>query len=165
MKAWWVVVAGIVLAGCGAEAAPDGGEIPDGERVSPFDDSLAAVSRLDPELLGAVRDAAEDARVDGIDIGITSGWRSPDYQRQLLADAVHRYGSLHEAQRYVSTPEESLHVVGKAVDIGPTDAADWLIRHGDDYGLCQAYANEIWHFELLTSPGSECPPAKSDATG
>ena len=28
----------------------------------------------------------------------------------------------------------------------PTDADDWLIQHGSDYGLCQTYANEMWHF-------------------
>ena len=31
------------------EPAPDDGTIPDGERVSPFDDSLAAVRKLDPD--------------------------------------------------------------------------------------------------------------------
>ena len=158
----------VVLAGCGAQAAPppgDDGSIPDGEWVSPYDESLAAVSRLDPDLLAAVRAAAADAAEDGIDIGITSGWRSEDHQRRLLTEAVHRYGSLAEARRFVSPPEESRHVVGKAVDIGPTDAADWMIRHGADHGLCQVYANEMWHFELLTDPGGECPPPRSDATG
>jgi LAS superfamily LD-carboxypeptidase LdcB len=157
----------VVLAGCGAEAAssaPEDGYIPEGEWVSPFDDSNAAVRKLDPDLLQAVQSAAKDAADDGVEIGITSGWRSADYQRQLLADAVHRYGSLDEARRFVSSPEKSKHVVGEAVDIGPTDAADWMIRHGADYGLCQLYANEMWHFELVTDPGGECPPLRSDAT-
>ena len=163
-----VLVVVAMLAGCGAEAPPpvtEDGYIPEGERVSPFDDTNAAVRRLDPDLLAAVRAAAKDAAEDGVEVGITSGWRSADYQRRLLADAEHRYGSLDEARRYVSPPEKSKHVVGRAVDIGPTDAADWMTRHGDDYGLCQAYANEMWHFELLTEPGGECPPARSDAAG
>lgn len=166
-----VVVLGLV--GCGAQAAtaPDGaaagedGSIPDGERVSPFDDGYAAVRNLDPELLKAVRNAATQARLDGVEIGVTSGWRSKDYQHRLLDEAVAKYGSMEEARRFVNTPEKSTHVTGKAVDIGPTDAADWMIQHGADYGLCQAYANEIWHFELLTTRGGVCPQASADAAG
>lgn len=170
-----VVVLGLV--GCGAKAAtapevpniPDGagedGSIPDGERISPFDDGNAAIRNLDPVLLEAVRDAATEARLDRVEIGVTSGWRSKDYQRRLLDEAVAKYGSLEEARRFVNTPEKSTHVTGNAVDIGPTDAADWMIQHGADYGLCQAYANEMWHFELLTTPGGQCPQARADAAG
>jgi len=167
--AWGAVVGVLVavtLAGCGAEAeATPGGYIPDGERVSPFDTTHPAIRKLDPALLDAVKTAATDARADGVDIGVTSGWRSKAYQQQLLDEAVAEYGSDTEARRFVSTPEESEHVTGHAVDIGPTDAADWLIQHGADYGLCQPYANEMWHFELLTSPGGACPPARPDAAG
>ena len=84
---------------------------------------------------------------------------------RLLDEAVNTYGSLEEARRLVSTPDKSAHVTGEAIDIGPTDAADWLIRHGADYGLCQTYANEMWHFELSTTPGGQCPVPRSDAGG
>ena len=168
MFRWSALLVAAVVAGCGAEATSspiEDGYIPEGEWVSPFDDTHVAVRKLDPDLLAAVQAAAEDAAADGVEVGITSGWRSADYQSRLLDDAVHRYGSLDEARRYVSTPEKSKHVVGEAVDIGPTDAADWMTRHGDDYGLCQVYANEMWHFELLTEPGGDCPPMRADATG
>lgn len=65
----------------------------------------------------------------------------------------------------MNTPQKSTHVSGKAVDIGPTDADDWLIRNGSDYGLCQVYNNEMWHFELLTRPGGTCPAPLSNAAG
>jgi hypothetical protein len=39
-------------------------------------------------------------------------------------------------------------VSGDAVDIGPSDAAAWLSKHGAGYGLCQIYDNEPWHYEL-----------------
>ena len=51
---------------------------------------------------------------------------------------------------------------GGAVDIGPTDGADWLGRTGDTYGLCQTYANEMWHLELATTPGGTCPEQRAD---
>ena len=41
----------------------------------------------------------------------------------------------------------------------------WLIAHGWQFGLCQIYANEIWHFELATDEQGRCPPLKPNATG
>jgi LAS superfamily LD-carboxypeptidase LdcB len=164
---WWGIAVLVVVAGCAGPAEPlaEDGYIPDGEQVSPFDDESAAVNRLDPDLLAAVRAASRDAADDGVTIGLTSGWRSADLQQRLLTDAADRYGSLDEARRYVSTPDTSAHVVGKAVDIGPTAAADWMGWHGADHGLCQTYANEMWHFELAVAPGADCPPAKPDSSG
>jgi LAS superfamily LD-carboxypeptidase LdcB len=78
---------------------------------------------------------------------------------------VRKYGSLAQAREFVNTPDKSTHVTGKAVDLGPTDADDWVNRNGAQYGLCQAYANEMWHFELLTTPGGECPPPMPNAAG
>ncbi|MFD7657339.1 M15 family metallopeptidase [Actinosynnema sp. NPDC059797] len=149
--------------GSPGRAAEDGSIAGDG-RISPYADHVA-IRRMDPGLLAAVREAAEDARAAGIEVGVTSGWRSAEYQQRLLDEAVARYGSVEEARRFVTTPEESAHVSGKAVDIGPTDAADWVGRHGAAYGLCQVYANEMWHFELLTTPGGRCPEQRGDAAG
>ncbi|MFE9749450.1 M15 family metallopeptidase [Saccharothrix saharensis] len=145
-------------------ANEDGG-IPTGSSISPDDSGHPAIARLDPALLAALRAAARDARAAGVELRVTSGWRSKAYQQRLLDEAVARYGSLAEARRLVSTPEKSAHVTGKAIDIGPTDAADWLIRNGSDHGLCQTYANEMWHFELSTTPGGECPRPHDDAAG
>jgi len=152
-------------AGGAPAGAVEDGSIPDNSSISPHDSRHAAIRKLDPALRAAVLAAAEDARSAGIELRVTSGWRSEEYQRRLLDEAVSRYGSLGEARRFVSTPETSRHVVGEAVDIGPTDAADWLSRNGAEHGLCQVYANEMWHFELLTSPGGECPPQRADASG
>jgi D-alanyl-D-alanine carboxypeptidase len=162
-----VVAAVLLVSACGTSAAAPLGDA-DGviaDSVSPFDTAKAAIRNLDPALLAAVRQAARDARPHGIDVKITSGWRSQAYQQQLLDDAVRKYGTLEAARQYVNTPDKSTHVTGKAVDIGPTDADDWVNRHGADYGLCQAYSNEMWHFELLTTPGGQCPPQRPDAAG
>jgi zinc D-Ala-D-Ala carboxypeptidase len=48
----------------------------------------------------------------------------------------------------VATPDKSAHVSGDAVDIGPSGAAAWLSERGAEYGLCQTYGNEPWHYEL-----------------
>ena len=60
------------------------GAVPEGVRV--FDDDIPAVANLDPGLLRALRQAAMDAAKDGIEIVVNSGWRSREYQKQLLRE-------------------------------------------------------------------------------
>lgn len=79
------------------------------------------------------------------------------YQQHLLDAAIAEYGSEEAARQYVATPDGSAHTRGAAVDIGATDADYWFIENGAEFGLCQTFANEIWHFELATTPGGECP--------
>ena len=160
-------MAGFAGAGVATADADDiaGGGLPAGQRLSPFDLTTPAVNRLDPALLDAVEQAADSAAADGVTIGINSGWRSPEFQQRLFEDAVVRYGSVEIASQYVTSPQVSKHVIGRAVDIGPAAAADWLIRNGRTFGLCQIYANEIWHFELATDYGGVCPPLRPNAAG
>ena len=137
--------------------------VPDGTTV--FDDEVPGVANLDSDLLGALRQAATAAAGDGVEFVVDSGWRSPEYQEQLLQDAVSRYGSEAEAARWVATPDTSAHVSGDAVDIGPSGAAAWLSEHGAAYRLCQIYSNEPWHYELRPEAGEHgCPPMYADPT-
>ncbi|MGW7415472.1 M15 family metallopeptidase [Streptomyces sp. NPDC054863] len=148
----------------GAADAGDG-SVPSARELTPFDTGHSALRHLDPALLKAVQAAAKAAKEDGVDFFVTSGWRSKEYQQRLLDEGVAKYGSEAEARKFVKTPETSEHALGKAVDIGPTDADDWLIRKGAAYGLCQIYNNEMWHFELRPTPGGTCPVPKPDAAG
>ena len=139
------------------------GAVPDGATV--FDDEIPGVANLDPALLGALRQAATDAADDGVEFFVDSGWRSPEYQEQLLHEAVSKYGSEEEAARWVATAETSAHVSGDAVDIGHSDATAWLSEHGAEYGLCQTYSNEPWHYELRPEAIDHgCPPRYADPT-
>jgi D-alanyl-D-alanine carboxypeptidase len=123
------------------------------------------VANLDPVLLKALRQAAMTAADDGVEFYVTSGWRSPEYQDQLLREAVSKYGSENEAARWVATAQTSPHVSGDAVDIGPSAAAAWLSDHGAEYGLCQIYKNEPWHYELRSeAPDDGCPRMYADPT-
>lgn len=147
----------------GPPADPGDGSLPDGGTLTPFDVGDPAIARLDPQLSSAVQDAATAARADGVTMTITSGWRSPEFQQRLLDDAVHTYGSLAVAREYVETPTHSKHVIGEAVDVGGTGADQWLIANGARFGLCQIYANELWHFELATDAAGVCPPLRPNA--
>jgi hypothetical protein len=161
--------------GGAAAAAPDGapvsrrrdalgeadGLVPDGTTV--FDGEIPGVSNLDADLLRAVRQAATDAAEDGISFFVESGWRSPEFQNQLLREAVSAYGSEAEAARWVATASTSPHVYGDAIDIGPSDATAWMSEHGARYGLCQIYRNEPWHYELRPDATRRgCPPMHAD---
>jgi hypothetical protein len=139
------------------------GAVPDGTTV--FDDEVPGVAKLDPALLGSLRQAATDAADDGVELEVTSGWRSAEYQERLLREAIAEHGSKEEAARWVATADTSLHVSGDAVDIGPSDATAWLSEHGDDHGLCQTYGNEPWHYELRPDAIDHgCPPPYADPT-
>ncbi|MGW0807307.1 M15 family metallopeptidase [Nonomuraea sp. NPDC002799] len=139
------------------------GAVPDG--VTVFDEDIPAVANLDPDLLKALRRAAADAADDGVQFQVNSGWRSPEYQERLRREAIAEYGSEAEAARWVATAETSRHVSGEAIDIGLLDATAWLSEHGADYGLCQIYGNEPWHYELRPEAVDHgCPPPYADPT-
>jgi len=145
------------------DSADEAGQVRDG--VTVFNDGVPAVAKLDPALLGALRSAASDAAGEGIEFYVNSGWRSTDYQQQLLREAVDKYGSVEEASRWVAPPDKSEHVSGDAVDLGPSTATDWLAENGPAYGLCQIYQNEPWHFELRPAAVEQgCPPMYADPT-
>jgi hypothetical protein len=136
------------------------GAVPIGTTV--FDDEFPAVANLDPDLLGALRQAAKAAAADDVEFVVNSGWRSREYQEQLLREAIVNYGSEEEAARWVATPDTSFHVSGESVDVGRSARA-WLSEHGAEYGLCQIYRNEPWHYELRPEAIEHgCPPMYAD---
>lgn len=147
---------------------PDGVTVGDGVvagSVTVVDGDVPAVANLDADLLDALRAAARAAADDGVALQVTSGWRSAEYQEQLLREAVAEYGSAEEAARWVATAETSAHVTGDAVDVGPDEAMEWLARHGAGHGLCQIYRNEPWHYELRPGATDDgCPAPYDDPT-
>lgn len=149
---------------CALSPAGPGSAAADVQALSPWDVANPAVGNLVPALLTAVQQAASAAAADGVTMTITSGWRSAEFQQQLLDDAVASYGSLGAARQYVQTPQRSRHVLGDAVDIGGAGADQWLIANGARFGLCQIYANEVWHFELATDAAGNCPALLPDAS-
>ncbi|MBP2473743.1 hypothetical protein JOF53_002615 [Crossiella equi] len=138
------------------------GAVPGG--VTVFDNS-PAVANLDPGLREALRRAAADARRDGVEFVVNSGWRSRTEQAELWREAVAEHGSARAAARWVASPDTSAHVSGHAVDLGPAEATAWLATHGAAYGLCQVYDNEPWHHELRPRAAVDgCPRRYPDPT-
>lgn len=121
------------------------------------------INGLSPKLRTRLKKAIAAARADGVRITITSARRSEAKQRRLLREAIVKYGSYQAAIKWVLPPEQSAHVQGKAVDIGPQAGMTWLNKNGWRYGVCRRYDNEPWHFEALTTPGTKCPPRETNA--
>lgn len=121
-------------------------------------------TELRPELVVAFERARLDASAAGHVLTITSGYRAPERQRELLAEAVEKYGSVDVATTWVFTPERSMHVQGLAIDVGDGPAADWLDRHGETYGLCRTLEWEWWHFEWRRTWAEQrqCPHPVTD---
>ncbi len=142
-----------------------GGWLPEGVTLSPFDSANPVLSQLDPALLHAVQEAARSAQTQGVELRVASGWRSKGFQQRLFEDGIRAYGSVEAAAEFVAAPEVSKHVTGQAIDIGPAEADRWLIANGSRFGLCQIYANEIWHFELVADGQGNCPPLRANAAG
>jgi D-alanyl-D-alanine carboxypeptidase len=141
------------------------GPLGEPDDVVPTPRRIRGGGKLDPALVGALRQAAADAMYDGVELYVKSGWRSPEYQQQLFNEAISKYGSEAEAARWVATPDTSPHVSGDAVDVGPSTATAWLSEHGAEYGLCQIYGNEPWHYELRPEAVDQgCPPKYADPT-
>lgn len=133
--------------------------------VTAFDDSSPTIANLKPDLRNAFRKAAIAAAQDGVSFSVTSGWRSPAHQQELLNQAIAEYGSKAEALRWVATPQTSPHVRGEAVDIGGQAAIAWLSEHGAAYDLCQIYRNEPWHYELRAGSAQDgCPDMYDNPT-
>jgi len=121
---------------------------------------------IDPALSRALGRARTAALAAGLDLQVTSGFRSTATQQRLYDQAIARYDSPEKARRWVLPPAESAHVEGLAVDVGPRAAAAWLEKHGVRYGLCRRYVNEWWHFERLAPAiGQRCPALEPYAGG
>jgi hypothetical protein len=124
------------------------------------------VEVVHPLLLNRFNAAKIAAHLDGVNLYITSGFRSRERQGDLFAEAIVKYGSETEAAKWVLPPRFSHHPEGLALDVnypGDRVGARWLERNGYRFGLCRVYANEWWHFEGVSAPGEPCPAMAPNA--
>ncbi len=93
----------------------------------------------------AFRAMAAAARKKGLELGIRSGFRSHDEQKQLYRD--YRRGWGHLAAR----PGYSNHQSGLAVDIFIDDyrVYEWLKQHAGEFGFRRTVRREAWHWEYV----------------
>ena len=108
---------------------------------------------------------AEDAKKNGIEIRVSSGYRSYSYQSKLFSKYVNVHGKKN-TQSFSAHPGASQHQLGTAIDFGTiTDAyADtaegkWMLKNAWKYGWSLSYPKgmehitgykwECWHYRYL----------------
>jgi hypothetical protein len=129
-------------------------------------DASGEATELHPLLATRFTVAQSFARVDGVELSLTSGFRSLTRQQMLFEREVVIRGSESEAAKWVLPPKFSKHPRGLAIDVNYPDGrteALWLERNGSRFGLCRVYANEWWHFEGVIAPGQACPELAPNA--
>ena len=126
----------------------------------PIEIPVMPVYELNQQLKTRFLAAQAQAELVGIQLKITSGFRSKARQLYLFNQAIEKYKTAEEASKWVLPPDLSHHPKGIAIDVnypnGPT-GAKWLEINGYKFGLCRVYENEWWHFEPLVAPGQPCP--------
>lgn len=106
------------------------------------------VSGLDP---GFAQSIQQLLKASGGKLSVASGYRTPQRQASLFADAVKKYGSEEKARHWVAPPGRSNHNKGLAVDLsGDLDLAH---RLAPQFGLHFPMSYERWHVEPVGSRG------------
>jgi D-alanyl-D-alanine carboxypeptidase len=113
----------------------------------------------------------EAAIPDGIEIKMTTAYRSYDFQEILYNNYVSQSGA-EEADRFSAKPGQSEHQTGLAVDVssssvgyeltdafGDTSEGKWLAQHAHEYGFILRYPDgkeaitgymyEPWHLRYV----------------
>ena len=120
---------------------------------------------VDPDAQAAFDKMQAAAAAEGLNIYISSGFRSYDYQSGLYDRYVQRSGKA-EADRYSARPGHSEHQTGLAFDLNSidmtfadTDECAWVNEHCAEYGFIirypkgsesiTGYMYEPWHLRYL----------------
>ncbi len=107
---------------------------------------------------------AAQARLDGVELLVDSGYRSPSYQRHIFERLLDEGKDFDEIAMGVAPPGYSEHMSGTAVDLVPSDwsfhtseAERWMLENGNIFGFFQSYPEkssagftwEPWHWRYI----------------
>lgn len=145
----------------GLSLQPEAGElvtarvVPDGREI-----------RLAPPVAEDWHSLVQAAARDGVSVLLISGFRSVEYQRQIIERKLGRGIPIDQILRVNAAPGYSEHHTGRAVDIGTpgcppleeefenTPAFRWLQQHAEEFGFHLSYPRfnlyriiyEPWHW-------------------
>lgn len=122
---------------------------------------------LDPTCEDWFYKLVSGAAKDGINIYLSSGYRSYEYQSQIYSNYVNNYGA-ETADTFSARPGNSEHQSGLAIDVNQIDdsfagtpEAIWLAEHCWEYGFIirypegkqaiTGYKYEPWHIRYVGS--------------
>lgn len=120
---------------------------------------------LDPTCKGQFDKLRKAAAAEGLNIYLSSGFRSYDYQKRIYNNYVRIHGQA-KADTFSARPGHSEHQTGLAIDVntvtdsfGATPEAAWLAAHAHEFGFIirypkgkehiTGYKYEPWHIRYL----------------
>ncbi len=120
---------------------------------------------LDSEAESAFNTLSEAAANQGLDIYLSSGFRSYETQARIYGSYVDSYGK-ESADTFSARPGYSEHQTGLVIDVNTIDdsfagtpEAEWLAKHAHEYGFIirypkgkesiTGYKYEPWHIRYL----------------
>jgi len=110
-----------------------------------------------PDVAQAFDRMERAARADGVELLITSAFRSDAEQAALWAR--------HPDPRWVARPGTSLHRYATELDLGPKPAYAWLASNGERFRFVQRYAWEPWHWGYVLNARSTADEGVAPSTG
>src|SRR5918997_2661398 len=99
-----------------------------------------------PDVAAAFDRLAGAAARSGVQLSITSGYRSDAEQARLFARTPD--------PKWVAPPGKSLHRYGTELDLGPPSAYGWLAANAERFHFIQRYPHEPWHYGYTLNPRS-----------
>ena len=97
------------------------------DMIDDVEHKVICVEQKTYEAFQALKAALEEK---GIKIGISSGYRSMEKQKQLMDEYIDLYGYQY-AHEVVASPGASEHHTGLAVDIVPMVDGEWVVENED----------------------------------
>lgn len=124
---------------------------------------VGRMQRLTPEAAARWQQMSEAAGRDGIRLLIVSGFRSFQYQAELIRNKLARGEPIEEILTVNAAPGFSQHHAGAAVDIATpgsrplteefeeSEAFGWLSEHGPTHGFSMTYPRDN-HYGFIYEP-------------
>lgn len=127
--------------------------------------STYAPGDLDPKVKAQFDVMQKAAAAEGLNLYISSGYRSYDYQKRIYNNNVAAYGA-EKTDTFSARPGHSEHQTGLAFDLNTindafalTPESDWVKAHAHEYGFIVRYPEgkshitgykyEPWHLRYL----------------
>lgn len=140
---------------------------------------VQGTKEIDKRIVDIAKKMLDDAKKDGIDLLVCSGYRSVEKQQSLFDNSINGYvaqgyskeDAIKYTKAYYAVPGTSEHHTGLAMDMvtpsyqtldakyAETDAAKWLLNNADKYGFILRYPKdkeditkitfEPWHYRYV----------------
>jgi D-alanyl-D-alanine carboxypeptidase len=122
-------------------------------------------------VMPALLEMAQAAKNDGVELLVSSAYRSAEYQKTVYQRIVHELGQA-AADRESARPRHSQHQLGTVIDFGSigddftgTKMERWLDANAWKYGFSLSFPEgeealtgyrwESWHFRYIGKPAAE----------